>query len=333
MITGTSTGLRVTATATLLDPDALPNAWAERLVRKDPDLRWMLGNYVEAGRANSNGHIFRLVDLPAALKTLHMKALNMLHKDQYTVGSFAGAQLLDSLGGPLTDEAVAEMVAAEGIPTADNVTDVLPYAEAVAGMWVQRFPDEYAAIKRANADGNLYFSMEAAPKDITCPTCDLTTPWAGYESDTYCSEMQGLQPKILNEPSFGGGAVIIPPVKPGWGGADIKSIEAMIASHQVEAEQLYKLFAAQSPHLEPKEWEALMAQVLLLDKSFSTEQRQKLAKRGFALPDGSYPIETVSDLRNAIHAIGRAKDPSKARSHIKKRAKQLGHPEMIPVGW
>lgn len=67
--------------------------------------------------------------------------------------------------------------------------------------------------------------------------------------------------------------------------------------------------------------------------TFTEEQRKNLADKGFALPDGSYPIRNVSDLKNAIHAYGRAKpaDRAKVRAHIKKRARALGHAELIPA--
>ena len=65
----------------------------------------------------------------------------------------------------------------------------------------------------------------------------------------------------------------------------------------------------------------------------TAEGRKKSAEKGHALPDGSYPIENVEDLKNAIQAIGRAKDPAKAKAHIKKRARELGHEDLIPDGW
>lgn len=67
----------------------------------------------------------------------------------------------------------------------------------------------------------------------------------------------------------------------------------------------------------------------------SEEVRQKLAKSGEALPDGSYPIRNVSDLRKAVHAYGRSKpsDRAKVRRHITKRAKALGKPELVPDEW
>jgi hypothetical protein len=68
-------------------------------------------------------------------------------------------------------------------------------------------------------------------------------------------------------------------------------------------------------------------------RTFTQEQRQKMAKEGKAMPDGSFPIETTGDLRNAIRLAGHASDPAAAKAHIKKRAKAIGHPEMIPEGW
>lgn len=66
---------------------------------------------------------------------------------------------------------------------------------------------------------------------------------------------------------------------------------------------------------------------------FTEDQRENLAKSGKALPDGSYPIENGTDLKNAIQAIGRAKNRSRAIAHIIKRAKALGMESLIPKNW
>ena len=66
---------------------------------------------------------------------------------------------------------------------------------------------------------------------------------------------------------------------------------------------------------------------------YSDEERMKLVEEGMALPDGSYPIKNVEDLKNAIQAYGRAKDKEKAKAHIMKRAKQLKAEELIPENW
>lgn len=71
----------------------------------------------------------------------------------------------------------------------------------------------------------------------------------------------------------------------------------------------------------------------LAKRDFSDEKRQELADKGHALPDGSFPIENVTDLKNAIQAHGRAANKTKARAHIKKRAKDLGRSDLIPEEW
>lgn len=76
---------------------------------------------------------------------------------------------------------------------------------------------------------------------------------------------------------------------------------------------------------------ALMDEVAL--RLFAPGKREKLAKKGLALPHGGFPIETVQDLKNAIRAIGRAKDRSKTIAYIKRRAKALGRTDLIPAGW
>lgn len=61
-------------------------------------------------------------------------------------------------------------------------------------------------------------------------------------------------------------------------------------------------------------------------RDFSQGRRKKLAKTKKAMPDGSFPIVNDEDLENAKRAIGRAKNPAKARAWINKRAKQMGKP-------
>src|SRR5512138_116020 len=61
--------------------------------------------------------------------------------------------------------------------------------------------------------------------------------------------------------------------------------------------------------------------------------RMKMAKKGIAMPDGSYPIPDVSHLKAAIQAIGRAKDPEATKRHIIKRAKALGRTDLLPADW
>jgi hypothetical protein len=67
----------------------------------------------------------------------------------------------------------------------------------------------------------------------------------------------------------------------------------------------------------------------------SRDERKKLAEKGHALPDGSYPISDIDDLKNAIQAYGRSnpEDRAKVKKHIEKRARQLNLRHLVPEKW
>jgi hypothetical protein len=103
--------------------------------------------------------------------------------------------------------------------------------------------------------------------------------------------------------------------------------------------------AAQDPNLSPAESEELTADEMatltakfaegvdLEKREFSEKERKHLGSTGVALPDGSFPIQTVKDLENAIQAHGRASDPEKAKDHIVARAKALNATHLLPTDW
>lgn len=68
-------------------------------------------------------------------------------------------------------------------------------------------------------------------------------------------------------------------------------------------------------------------------KDYSAEKRQEMAKKGQALPDGSFPIADKGDLADAIASVGRAGNSARAKAHIIKRARQLGATDMLPDAW
>ena len=68
-------------------------------------------------------------------------------------------------------------------------------------------------------------------------------------------------------------------------------------------------------------------------KDYSPKQRRALAARGQAMPDGSFPIANVADLRNAIQSVGRAANYEKAKAHISRRARALGRTDLLPADW
>lgn len=88
---------------------------------------------------------------------------------------------------------------------------------------------------------------------------------------------------------------------------------------KVTPEQAKELKKAVEPDLEKRE--------------FTDDERAAAAKTGAAMPGGGFPVKNVGDLKNAIQAIGRAKDPAAAKAHIKTRATALGKENLIPAGW
>lgn len=67
--------------------------------------------------------------------------------------------------------------------------------------------------------------------------------------------------------------------------------------------------------------------------------RRECARRGWSLPDGSYPIRDeehhgLADLDKAIRAVGRGSAPhDEIRRHIMRRARALGASDRIPDTW
>lgn len=295
-------------------------AWAEKHVVKNRSMAWVLGKYVEADNANDNGQIFALDELADAQKTLVNAPLNLLHRPHYILGSFVASEMLYPTG-----------------EAGDAAGQDHPYVEALAAMWRYYFPEEYLTLEKAHAEGTLFFSMECVPETLRCAGgCEQEYAYDGRTSPTYCAHLNtpGAK-KSLIKPHFTGGALIIPPVRPGWKKADITELSSLLSERAVEAETAYNAISTEFAHLESSQWEQMMLTLLDFAESareFTPAEREAQARTGNAMPDGSYPIATPEDLGNAIKAFGR--HPTDAvKAHIKKRAKALGKETLLPDSW
>jgi hypothetical protein len=67
--------------------------------------------------------------------------------------------------------------------------------------------------------------------------------------------------------------------------------------------------------------------------AWKPEKRKEAATKGEAMEDGSFPIHDKTDLKKAITAYGRAKNPAKAKKHIIKRARALNATADLPDDW
>ncbi|MGE3468194.1 MAG: hypothetical protein AB7J13_14850 [Pyrinomonadaceae bacterium] len=242
----TDKGFMFAGTARLVDPVAHDVAWAERSVEFNPALKYVLGKYVEADRANFNNQFWTLDDLRGSHRTVKNGPLNIGHKQRSIVGHYIDTELV--------------------YPVDSAAEEPMPFIEALACFYEYYFPDEYQLVQKAHDAGSLFFSMECVARSVTCSGetgCQTEYAYAGARSDSYCEHINnGLSVKQLNQPHFLGGALIIPPDKPGWKGAEIKDLSALIRSEVEDAERVYEFAKSESSHLDATQWEQVMAMVL-----------------------------------------------------------------------
>lgn len=68
-------------------------------------------------------------------------------------------------------------------------------------------------------------------------------------------------------------------------------------------------------------------------RDYSAATRERMAREGTAMRDGSFPIANETDLRNAIQSVGRAGNYDAARRHIIRRARALSLTQLLPEDW
>jgi hypothetical protein len=100
-----------------------------------------------------------------------------------------------------------------------------------------------------------------------------------------------------------------------------------IIEPEIEDTVVVKLADGTEFHIEPD------SSIRIKKRKFSAKDRKKDAKNGDAEADGSFPIESKQDLRNAIRAYGRSKNKAATKRHIIARARALGASDLIPDDW
>ena len=72
---------------------------------------------------------------------------------------------------------------------------------------------------------------------------------------------------------------------------------------------------------------------IILENKFNTNRRKTDAEKGYALPNGSFPIENEKDLKDAIKALPLTAHRIRAKRHIIKRAEELNATNLLPKSW
>ena len=231
--------------------------WASKYIVPNEANAHILGRFVEADRANNNKQFFRMGDLLMAQPTISNAPMNLNHQTS-PIGAYIASEFQYPKG-----------------------EDENPYIEALSIFWKHYFPDQWAIVQQAWAEGSLFYSMEAVPKSLsTIGGSDDEAEYAyeGRQSPNYPEEIneRSCDAIVLNSPHFVGGALIVPPAKPGWSNADIKAVSKFVHEQWETAEAVYEAVKAETPHLDPATWERMMTDLLLL----ATEHAEMKKKKG-----------------------------------------------------
>lgn len=214
------------------------------IAQGSPFVKWVSGNYTRSGEPNKNTQFFTAGDLEFGDYSIRYAPLNLVHRVRQPIGFFHSARR------SFSDEA------------ADTGNDFT--VQVLAGMWTHIFPLEAALIDQADDSGSLCFSMECRGEKITCAGdagCGNTFDYMAFED--HCEHLKGRTSiRHLVNPTFRGGAIIIPPVKPGWTEAHAKVYQKEVVQEAAKfaeaTEDIYGLASADGS-LSASDWEGLMA--------------------------------------------------------------------------
>lgn len=218
--------------------------------KSSPFVTWISGDYVEADKANSNGQYWTAADLSMSEYTIRHAPLNMLHKFRQPVGFFLATKTVK-----LERDAAAETQGSLKI-------------RALSGLWSHIFQFEQVQVEAADEAGLLFYSMECRGTHLICAGdngCGGTFDYMDYRN--HCAHLlDRTSIRHIVNPTFRGGALVVPPVKPGWKHAHASLVsEAVMAEAATFAEQneaQYQVLNENGADLSTSAWEQVMAMVV-----------------------------------------------------------------------
>ena len=180
---------------------------------------YLRGRFVEADSPNANGAMWTTADLELGQNTVAGGPLNWLHDDRMIIGSLLDGQLVGS-----REEA-----------------SMGNHIETTAAVWRFLFPKQTDAIEKAAKDHGLYFSMECISRQVACvdtpgrPGCGEQFDYGDYDAGNVCSHLRERSSvRRFVDPVFLGGAIIVPPVRPGWANADAEIVRQAAALSEAQ---------------------------------------------------------------------------------------------------
>lgn len=225
----------------LTAPAAIVHEDFEKAMAPNPFFMYVAGAFVGAEQANRNGAFWSTSDLEIGAPTVQHGPLNWLHEERKIVGALAQAKLVK----PSVEQAALQ---------------ANPRIDAMAAVWKYIWPQESTVMEMAAEQGKLWYSMECVSETVNCvdhecgkyPYMDVMRQEASV-----CEHVRlKTGTRRFEQPAFLGGAVIVPPVRPGWADANLSLMKQAASYSEKSYEQAGK------PTVDAGEWERLMAQVL-----------------------------------------------------------------------
>ena len=239
---------------TEVDGKTILTAPASSLVQRaaaspNPHFLEVAGRFVGADKPNRNGAMWTLDDLEMGEPTVQHGPLNWLHEDRHIIGTITEA----SLQVPSTTEK-------------SKFTIADPFIEATAAVWRWLWPEEAKTIEKAASTRSLWYSMECISESVVCTGpngCgqeyayfDVVRASRGEELDVCQHVLTRASVRRFKDPTFLGGAIIVPPVRPGWKDANVDLLRQGARFAEAAFDQ------AGRPDVTPDVWDTLMAQVV-----------------------------------------------------------------------
>lgn len=188
---------------------------------KNDGFLYLHGRFVEADTPNRNGAMWTTEDLQMAEGTVAGGPLNWLHQETKIVGTLLDGHLV-----------AGRENAADGIGN---------HIQSTAAVWRFLFPSEADTIERAAADNGAYYSMECISKQVACvdspgrPGCGEVFSYGDFDAKRACAHLnERSSVRRFIDPLFLGGAIIVPPVQPGWAKAEVDVLRQAAALSERE---------------------------------------------------------------------------------------------------
>lgn len=223
-------------------PKDLPREMASAFPDKgslNPSFLWVAGRFVQANRANKNGHFWSYDDLQVGEASIRHTPMNVLHKWNQPVGTFVETKIVHRK---------------DKLETASDA--LLPEIQALGVLWAANFPAVAAQAKTAHAAKQLWYSMECVAEKKQCLQCDQVFEFAAkpHETCAHLAERANAPRRFIN-PTFLGGALIFPPEAPAWQDADVTEMAHLLVDSYAHREE-------RPPVLGSDIWEAMMDEVV-----------------------------------------------------------------------